>query len=123
MTTSTSTLPPLDVAKTFDGKNILFIGTTGFVGKVALSMLLRRYPNVGKVFALVRPGAGNSADERFFKKVATSPAFDPVRELWGDGYESFMREKVHPVPGDIGRELCNFTDEEFAVQKTKVLAS
>ena len=62
------------------GKNILLIGTTGFVGKVALSMLLHRYPDVGKVFCLVRPGAGNTADERFYKKVATSEAFDPLRE-------------------------------------------
>ncbi|MBT8493510.1 MAG: SDR family oxidoreductase, partial [Deltaproteobacteria bacterium] len=92
---------------------ILIIGITGFVGKVALSMLLRRYPNVGKVFALVRPGAGNTASERFFSKVAKSPAFDPLRELWGDGYESFLREKVEPIPGDIGRELCNFTDDEW----------
>ncbi len=110
---TTNQSAPFDVARTFDGKKILVIGTTGFVGKVALSMLLRRYPNIGKVFALVRPGAGNTAEDRFFKKVATSPAFDPLRELWGDGYESFMREKVVPIPGDIGRELCNFTDAEW----------
>lgn len=106
-------LPPINVAETFDGKNILFIGTTGFVGKVALSMLLCRYPNVGKVFTLVRPGMGNTADERFFTKVVASPAFDPLREMWGDGYMSFLREKIVPIPGDIGRPLCNFTDAQF----------
>ena len=47
----------LDVGQTLKGKRILFVGSTGFVGKVALSMLLRRYPDVGKVFVLVRPGA------------------------------------------------------------------
>ncbi len=103
----------LDVTKIFDGKRILLIGTTGFVGKVALSMLLCRYPNVGRVYCLVRPGAGNTADERFFRKVATSPAFDPLRELWGDGYESFLREKIVAIPGDIGRPLCNFDDAMF----------
>ena len=35
---------PIDVASVFDHKNILLIGSTGFVGKVALSLLLRRYP-------------------------------------------------------------------------------
>jgi len=109
-----ASLPALDISATFDGKNILLIGTTGFVGKVMLSMLLRRYPNIGKVYCLVRPGMGNTAGERFFGKVATSPAFDPVREVWGDGYESFMREKIYAIPGDIGRPMCNFDDELLA---------
>src|SRR5204862_5466602 len=62
----------LDVGAQLDGKTILLIGTTGFVGKVALCMLLHHYPQVGKVYCLVRPGAGNTADERVYKKVATS---------------------------------------------------
>ncbi len=103
----------LDVGKTFAGKNVILIGSTGFVGKVMMSMLLYRYPTIGKVFALVRPGAGAEPEERFFTKVAASPAFDPVRETWGDGYLSFMREKVVPVAGDIGRPLANFTDKDF----------
>jgi long-chain acyl-CoA synthetase len=106
--------PRIDVAETFRGKNILLIGTTGFVGKVALSMLLHRYPDIGKVMCLVRPGAGNTADERFFRKVATSEAFDPVRDVHGDGYEAFMRSKIVAIAGDIGRPVCNFTDKEFA---------
>ncbi|HEY1815528.1 MAG TPA: AMP-binding protein [Kofleriaceae bacterium] len=101
----------IDVAETFRGKRILLIGTTGFVGKVALSMLLHRYPDVGRVYCLVRPGAGNTADERFFKKVATSEVFDPVRAVHGDGYDAFMRSKIVAVAGDIGRPLCNFSDE------------
>lgn len=109
-----SALEPLDVGATFDGKNILLIGSTGFVGKVVLSMLLRHYPNVGKVFALVRAGAGYSAENRFFDKVAASPAFDPVREVWQDGYDSFMREKVVPIPGDIGKPRCSFDDAVLA---------
>lgn len=111
--TASASLPPLDVGQTLDGKNILLIGTTGFVGKVVLSMLLRHYPNVGRVYTLVRPGMGNTAEERFFDKVAASPAFDPVRELWQDGYQSFLREKIVPIAGDIGRPLCNFDDAQF----------
>ena len=76
----------LDVAEILRGKHILLIGTTGFVGKVALSMLLHRYPEVGRVYCLVRPGAGNTAEERFYKKVAVSEAFDPLRDVHGAGY-------------------------------------
>ena len=87
-------MQPLDVAATLRGKRILFVGATGFVGKVALSMLLRRYPDLGKMFVLVRPGAGSSSEDRFFTKVAASPTFDPIRERWGDGTDAFLREKV-----------------------------
>ena len=114
---------PIDVAKTFDGQTILIIGVTGFVGKVCLSLLLARYPNIGKIYALVRPGMGNTAEARFFDKVATSPAFDPVREQWGEGYESFLRAKIVPIPGDIGRPLCNFDDEQFAAFERDNLAA
>ncbi|HEU4733587.1 MAG TPA: SDR family oxidoreductase, partial [Kofleriaceae bacterium] len=106
--------PRLDVAATFRGKNIMLIGSTGFVGKVALSMLLHRYPEVGRVYCLVRPGAGNTADERFYKKVASSEVFAPLRAVHGDRFEDFLHEKIVAVPGDIGRPLCNFTDEQFA---------
>lgn len=106
--------PRLDVAELLRGKHILLIGSTGFVGKVALSMLLHRYPDIGRVYCLVRPGAGNSADERFYKKVATSEVFEPVRAVHGEGFEAFLRTKIAAVPGDIGRPLCNFTEEQLA---------
>lgn len=106
--------PRLDVAQILAGKNILLIGTTGFVGKVALSMLLHRYPEIGKVICLVRPGAGNTAEQRFYKKVANVEVFDPVRDVHGANYEAFMRSKIVALPGDIGRPLCNFTDAEYA---------
>ncbi len=106
--------PRLDVSEILRGKRILLIGTTGFVGKVALSMLLHRYPEVGRVYCLVRPGAGNTADERFYKKVASSEAFDPLRDVHGDRYEEFLRSKIVALPGDIGRPLCNFTEEQIA---------
>src|SRR5215475_13466772 len=104
----------LDVSEILRGKRVLLIGTTGFVGKVALSMLLHRYPDIGRVYCLVRPGAGNTADERFYKKVAISPVFDPVRAVHGERFEDFLRSKIVAVPGDIGRPLCNFADEQFA---------
>ncbi len=104
----------LDVTATLAGKRILLIGTTGFVGKVALSMLLANYPDIERVYCLVRPGAGNTADERFYKKVASSEAFDPLRAQHGDATEAFLRSKIVALPGDIGRPLCNFTDEHFA---------
>ena len=60
---------PLDLSEAFRGKELLVTGVTGFLGKVALVMLLDRYPEVGRVHVLVRPRGGGSAADRFFGKV------------------------------------------------------
>ena len=104
----------IDLTQVFEGKRILFVGATGFVGKVALSLFLRRYPNIEKMFVLVRPGAGSSAEDRFFRKVAGSPVFDPIREVWGAGFDGFLHEKVVPLPGDAARKLLNFSEADLA---------
>jgi long-chain acyl-CoA synthetase len=92
---------PLSIAEALEGKRILLTGSTGFVGKVALSMLLHRYPRVGKVYPLVRPTLGQTAQTRFFDKVAPSPAFDPLRAIYDGAYDEFMRGKVEPLSGDV----------------------
>ena len=51
------------------GRKILLTGTTGFVGKVALSMLLTHYPSIGRVYALIRPGIQTRSEERFANSV------------------------------------------------------
>jgi hypothetical protein len=49
----------LSPTEIFNYQKIFFIGGTGFVGKVTLSMLLYNFPNIGKVYA-----ARVSADKR-----------------------------------------------------------
>jgi long-chain acyl-CoA synthetase len=104
----------LDVAAALRGRTILFAGATGFVGKVTLSMLLHRYPEVGKVFVLVRPGTGGTAEARFFGKVAMSRPFDPLRAQHGSRFAAFMREKCIPVPGDVSDPLLGLSERDLA---------
>ena len=54
-------LPRLDVSSRLAGRKLLVTGATGFVGKVVLTMLLDRFPEIGRVFVLVRPGTGGTA--------------------------------------------------------------
>ncbi len=103
----------LNVTETLRGRRLLFVGSTGFVGKVALSMLLARYPDVERVFVLVRPGAGSTSEERFFGRVVASPVFDPLRAVHGDGLEAFLRARVTPLAGDAARPDLNFTAEDL----------
>ncbi len=102
----------LSPTEIFEGKKIFFIGGTGFVGKVTLSMLLNNFPGIGKVYATVRARDANESQIRFWQSIVTSPTFDPLREKYGDGFEDFIREKVVPVNGDVGTEFLGMSEEE-----------
>ncbi len=102
-------LSPIEI---FKGKKIFFIGGTGFVGKVTLSMLLHNFPDVGKVYATVRARDENESTTRFWTSIVTSPTFDPLREKYGEEFEAFIREKVVPVNGDVGNEYLGLDEKE-----------
>src|SRR4051794_8518524 len=103
----------LSPTEIFKGKKIFFIGGTGFVGKVTLSMLLNNFPDIGKVYATVRARDANESKIRFWTSIVTSPTFDPLREKYGDGFDDFIRSKVVPVNGDVGNEFLGL-DEKAA---------
>ena len=105
-------LPPLDLAAAFRGREVMVTGVTGFLGKVALAMLLHRYPEIGRVHVLVRPRAGGTADDRFFAKVVTAPPFDPLRAQHGDKFDAFLRQKCAPLAGDVTDPLFGLTEEQ-----------
>ena len=104
----------LSPTEIFRGKTIFFIGGTGFVGKVTLSMLLHNFPDVGKVYATVRARDENESRTRFWTSIVTSHTFDPLREKYGEKFEEFIREKVVPVNGDVGNELLGLEESEAA---------
>jgi long-chain acyl-CoA synthetase len=104
----------LSPSEIFNNKNIFFIGGTGFVGKVTLSMLLHNFPNVGRVYATVRARDARESEIRFWTSIVTSPTFDPLREKYGDGFEAFIREKVVPVNGDVGNEFLGMDEADAA---------
>lgn len=103
----------LSPTETFDGKNFFIIGATGFIGKVALSMLLHRFPNVGKVYVTVRARSQEESEQRFWRNIITARPFDPLRELYGGALEGFIREKVVPVNGDVGETNLGIPEDEL----------
>ena len=104
----------LSPTEVFKGKKIFFIGGTGFVGKVTLSMLLHNFPDIGKVYATVRARDENESKTRFWTSIVTSPTFDPLREKYGDGFEEFIKSKVVPLNGDVGNEFLGLDEPEAA---------
>jgi len=107
----TVSVPPptsqLDVSRVFDGANLVVLGGTGFLGKIFWVMLLARYPNIGKLYLMVRSSKGKgTSEERFWREVATNECLRPLREQHGAGFEAFLRDKIVPIDGDVGKTNC-----------------
>jgi len=103
------TLSPTEI---YRDRNIFLIGSTGFLGKVTLSMLLHRFPNIGKIYITVRARSQEESEARFWNNIITAPPFDPLRERYGSALEGFIRDKVVVRGGDIAETNFGYTEEE-----------
>src|SRR5438128_2909110 len=103
------TLSPTEI---YRDRKLFLIGSTGFLGKVTLSMLLHRFPNVGRVYVTVRARSQEESETRFWDHIITAPPFDPLRERYGNALDGFIRDKVIVVGGDIGEDNLGFTEQE-----------
>src|SRR5437660_1266655 len=101
----------LSPTEIYNGRNIFLIGSTGFLGKVTLSMLLHRFPSVGRIYLTVRARSREESESRFRNSVLTAAPFDPLRERYGSALEGFIRDKVVVLGGDIAEGNLGFSDE------------
>jgi long-chain acyl-CoA synthetase len=101
----------LDVSSLLEGKNLLVLGGTGFVGKVFWAMLLDRYPGVGRIHLLVRSSKERTSEGRFWAQIAKSEPLEPLRKRHAEGYDDFLREKIVVIDGDVGEPLCGLGEE------------
>lgn len=92
---------PLSVEKALAGRHILFTGGSGFLGKVWLSMMLDKVPDVGRIYVLLRGKGKQSARERFERMVSESYAFKPLHDRHGEELSRFLSERVEVVSGDV----------------------
>lgn len=105
----TNRLSPTEI---FNGRKLFLIGGTGFVGKVTLSLLLHRFPNIGRVYVTVRARSQEESETRFWKNVVSAEPFDPVRERYGPAFEDYIRDKVAVVGGDVAETNLGFSEAE-----------
>src|SRR6187549_2217012 len=102
-------LSPTEIYK---DRRIFLIGSTGFLGKVTLSMLLHRFPNVGKIYLTVRARSQEESENRFWNNIITAPPFEPLRERYGSALEGFVNDKVIVRGGDIAETNFGYSEEE-----------
>ena len=102
----------LSPTEIFNDRKMFLIGSTGFLGKVTLSMLLHNFPNIGRVYVTVRARSQEESEARFWNSVITAPPFDPLRERYGSALEGFIRDKVVVLGGDIGETNLGYSEEQ-----------
>ncbi len=92
---------PLSVRAAMQGKHVMLIGVTGFIGKVWLANTLMDLPEIGKIYLLIRRQKSNLAQQRFEKLVDDSPVFDPLYERYGTGLARIIAQRVEVIEGDV----------------------
>src|SRR6188474_2128563 len=102
----------LSPTEIYNDRRIFLIGSTGFLGKVTLSMLLHRFPNVGKIYLTVRARSQEESENRFWNNIITAPPFDPLRERYGSALEGFIRDKIVVKGGDIADTNFGYSEAE-----------
>uniref|UniRef100_A0A0D9W3S3 Fatty acyl-CoA reductase n=1 Tax=Leersia perrieri TaxID=77586 RepID=A0A0D9W3S3_9ORYZ len=102
------------VAGRFRDKSILITGSTGFLGKMLVEKILRIQPEVRKLYLLVRAPDAAAAEERILTEIVGKGLFDVLREQHGEGFHSFIKEKICPLAGDV-------MHENFGLGRTEIL--
>ena len=106
--------PRIHVGEAFAGRSIFLLGGTGFLGKVCLGMLLEYFPEIRRVYLMVRAAGEAESRIRFEDILENSPAFSPLRERHGAGFRDFLDEKIVVLGGDITSDNLGYSEERAA---------
>ncbi|KAF8356166.1 hypothetical protein PRIPAC_97789 [Pristionchus pacificus] len=107
-----------DVNSLFAGRTVFLTGGSGFVGKVVIEKFLHAIPDVKRLYVLVRPAKGKSAQERWEAIHTKSEIFNRTR---ADCPETIA--KVFPVEGDITIDDLGLSEENLkrVLEETSVV--
>lgn len=84
-----------EIAKWYDGKNILVTGATGFVGKCLIEKLLRSCPDIGDIYIIIR-NKGKQNFEQRKRDYTKHIIFNQLREQ-----QTNVLDKIKCIEGDM----------------------
>lgn len=101
----------LDVTGLLKGKRFVVVGGTGFLGKVLVALFLKRFPEIGHMYLMVRAKPGLTPEDRFDTEQWPSPCFDVIRDEHGDDAREWVRGKLTAIAGDVTHPRAGISDE------------
>ncbi|KAK1367385.1 Fatty acyl-CoA reductase [Heracleum sosnowskyi] len=91
----------LGIIDFFGGKKLLITGATGFLAKVLVEKILRKMPEVDKMYLLIKAKDKEAAMERLMKEIVNTKLFECLREKQGTFFKKFILSKLVPVVGNM----------------------
>lgn len=89
-----------EVRDFFRGKTVLVTGTTGFVGKVLLEKMIRAFPDIKRIYLMIRPRPNITLAQRMHESIFSTQLFEPLFSERQD-LLAWIKEKVIPIEGDL----------------------
>jgi thioester reductase-like protein len=102
-----------EIQKFYAGKTVMITGATGFVGKFLVATILRKCPQVKKIYLLIRAKNGHSVQERFETEILRTNIISHIIESNPE-----LLLKLEVIAADITEDLTNLvpTDVKESVQ-------
>ncbi|XP_051170329.1 fatty acyl-CoA reductase wat-like [Leptopilina boulardi] len=106
-----------EVTDFFTNCNIFVTGGSGFIGKLLLEKLLRCFPDMGKLYMMLRPKKGKSPEERF-KEHFDDPLYERLKQEQPD-----FASKIFIIEGDTGKFDLGLSsdDRELICKNTHII--
>ena len=109
----------------FHGKVVLIAGATGFLGQALVAKILTALPDVKRIYLLIRSQTGTdgekrTATDRLEDEVFTSSAFAKLRQIHGEQFNGWIREKICAVEGDMAYERLGLSDNDYETLQREV---
>ena len=108
------------INNTYAGKHVLLTGSSGFLGKVWLGMMLERVPEIGRIYLLIRKKGLRPASDRFDKMVNSSFVFKNLHEQYGEKLSAYISQRVEVVEGDVTQPNFGLNDADAARLRDKL---
>jgi long-chain acyl-CoA synthetase len=112
----------LEPSRLLNEARLVLMGGTGFLGKIYWVMLLTHYPNIGKIYLLVRSSKTKTSEQRFWDEVVPNECLTPLRQIHGENFDAFLRSKIVPIDGDVGKAHCGIDAALLAELSGKISA-
>ena len=109
----------------FHGKVVLIAGATGFLGQALVAKILTALPDVKRIYLLIRSQTGTdgekrTATDRLENEVFTSSAFAKLKQIHGEQFDGWIREKICAVEGDMAYERLGLSDNDYETLQREV---